>query len=672
MFPGIVGYQDTVIPEISIGLIAGHDLLFLGEKGQAKSRLMRLLVRFLDEEIPYLDLPGAPVHENPLAPITSAGKRILAERSEDEIPVALVASRRPLRRAARTGNQVCRRDRRNRSRQTGPGNQHVGRRRPPFRAHPSNASGDCSPSTNCPNWDELVQVGLFNILEERDVQIRGYPIRFDLDVMILFSANPATYNRSGKVIPQLKDRIGSVIHTHYPRERDLGVEITEQEAGIDLGGEFPVAVPYFMREIIEQISIIARQSKYVDQQSGVSARLSIANYRAMVASARQRAAVLGERPVVPRISDLGHLVSTSLGKLELDMMSSHQMSERQVLDAIVAEAIRDVFDEYVERHGVEEIAEIFSRGVKVEVGDLLPSERYADRLKHVPPAWEKAFEVNASSDAAIRASCVRIRSGRTLRPRNDLACRTSRTDRVRVLLSRRQMAFRDSWRNSRVLLAVIPAKAGIQAIGKRHWIPAFAGMTDGRTGMTDGRTGMAHGDGYLGTVVPGIAQGHSGSPAQNGTFSARHRNRMKGRLAAKSSATTSRKSLPRDLALVHIAIRDEVGPLEVLDQGMVGRIIARRLLQAVALQGETCPEPLVVLRPPPARAVLVNRLPDQSQGLTIGAPRAGRRRNTPLEKCERRTPVHARRERTRAETGSPRSSCTAPSPWRIACRDRPA
>jgi magnesium chelatase subunit I len=249
-------------------------------------------------------------------------------------------------------------------------------------------------------------VGLFNILEERDVQIRGYPIRFDIDVLILFSANPATYNRSGKVIPQLKDRIGSVVHTHYPRERQLGIEIMEQEARIELDGEFPVVVPYFMREIVEQMSIVARRSKYIDHQSGVSARFSIANYRAMVASARQRGAVLGEKPAVPRISDLGHLYSSSLGKLELDMMSSHQMTERQVLDAILAEAIRDVFGEYVERHGLEEIAEIFARGVKIEVGDMLPSEFYADRLQRVPPAWDKAFEVNASSDPAVRASCV--------------------------------------------------------------------------------------------------------------------------------------------------------------------------------------------------------------------------------------------------------------------------
>ena len=187
---------------------------------------------------------------------------------------------------------------------------------------------------------------------------------------------------------------------------DVGSANVIGGTGIELNGEFPVAVPYFMREIVEQISVVARRSKYVDQQSGVSARLSIANYRTMIASARQRAALLGERPAVPRVSDLGHLYSSSLGKLELDLMGSHQMSERQVLDAILAEAVRDVFQEYVDRHGLEEIAEVFSRGVKIEVGDLLPSSEYARRLQRVPPAWDKAFEVNASGDPAVRASCV--------------------------------------------------------------------------------------------------------------------------------------------------------------------------------------------------------------------------------------------------------------------------
>jgi magnesium chelatase subunit I len=257
-----------------------------------------------------------------------------------------------------------------------------------------------------PELDELVQVGLFNILEERDVQIRGYPIQFELDVFILFSANPSTYNRSGKVIPQLKDRIGSIIQTHYPSERDEGIAILQQEVGEDLGGDYPVSVPYFMYQIVEEITAQARKSKYIDQASGVSARFSLANFRTLVASARQRGIVHNERPAVPRISDFGHLYSSSLGKLELDLMGTHQMSESQVLDATVAEAIQVVFAEYVEQHGLGEIAEIFRGGVRVEVGDMLPSSDYADRLAAVPPAWEKAFEVNASEDEAVRASCV--------------------------------------------------------------------------------------------------------------------------------------------------------------------------------------------------------------------------------------------------------------------------
>ena len=146
----------------------------------------------------------------------------------------------------------------------------------------------------------------------------------------------------------------------------------EQEAGIELGGDFPVVVPYFMREIVEQMSIWRRQSKYIDQQSGVSARFSIANYRTMVASARHRGVRLGEKPAVPRISDLGHLYSSSLGKLELDMMGSHQMSERQVLDALLADAVRTVFDEYVDEYGLEEIAEIFGKGSRSKSATCSP------------------------------------------------------------------------------------------------------------------------------------------------------------------------------------------------------------------------------------------------------------------------------------------------------------
>jgi magnesium chelatase subunit I len=161
-----------------------------------------------------------------------------------------------------------------------------------------------------------------------------------------------------------------------------------------------------MKEIVEQVSACARRSKYVDQQSGVSARLSIANYKTMVASARQRAIRLGEGPAVPRMSDLAHFHASSVGKVELDTMGSHQMSERQVLEAVLAEATKAVFEEYVQEHGLAEIGEVFAKGVKIEVGDMLPSAHYEKLLKRVPTVWDKAFEVNAAADPAVRASCV--------------------------------------------------------------------------------------------------------------------------------------------------------------------------------------------------------------------------------------------------------------------------
>lgn len=405
LFPGVIGYDYTVLPEISIALLAGHDLLFLGEKGQAKSRIMRSLVRFLDEWIPYINDPAIPFHDDPFAPISKAGKKLVMERAPDQIPIAW------WHRSGRYAERLA------------PGTKFadlIGE------IDPAKLAGGTSMAdeealhfgliprmhrgifamNEVPELDELVQVGLFNILEERDVQIRGYPVSFDIDVLVLFSANPSTYNRSGKVIPQLKDRIGAIIQTHYPLERSIGVEIMEQEANVDLAGDFPVVVPPFMKAICEQMSMSARKSKYVDHASGVSARFSIANYKTMIASARHRAIRLGEKPAVPRISDLAHCTSSSMGKLELDLMGSHQMSEKQVIEAIQADAIRTVFDEFVDQENLNEIVDVFAKGVKIEVGDMLPSKAYADRLKRVPKAWEKAFEVNASENEAVRASCM--------------------------------------------------------------------------------------------------------------------------------------------------------------------------------------------------------------------------------------------------------------------------
>jgi magnesium chelatase subunit I len=405
LFPGIVGYQDTVIPEVNNAILAGHDMLFLGEKGQAKSRLMRLLTRFLDPVVPYLEIPLCPVHEDPFHPITRLGRELVTNHPDRDIPVGWWPREQRYVERLAPGTKFA---------------DIIGEIDPARLASGTSMSAEEAlhfgliprmhrgvfAMNELPDLDELVQVGLFNILEERDVQIRGYPVRFDIDVLILFSANPTTYNRSGKVIPQLKDRIGATVQTHYPRERETGIEIMRQEAGVDLDGPFPVLVPPFMEEIVEQISIAARESDYVDHQSGVSARFSIANYRTMIASARQRAIRLGEVPAVPRISDLGHLYASSLGKLELDLMGSHQMTERQVVDAIVAQAVGTSFAEYVDDFGLDEIADVFAKGVKIEVGDMLPSSEYAERMQRVPPVWEKAFEVNAAEDPGVRASCM--------------------------------------------------------------------------------------------------------------------------------------------------------------------------------------------------------------------------------------------------------------------------
>lgn len=402
LFHGVIGYDDTVIPELCTALLAKHDLLFMGEKGQAKSRLMRLLADLLDPFIPFV--AGSELHDDPLRPITRFGID-RTHREGDDTPIEWwPRSQRYVERLA-------------------PGTKFadvIGEIDPAKLTGGVSLSAEESlhfgliPRMNrgifamneVPELDELVQVGMFNILEERDVQIRGFPVRFDLDIIILFSANPATYNRSGKVIPQLKDRIGSIIRTHYPRERHIGVEIMEQEAGSESDGEFPVRVPLFMKEICEQTTIELRRSPYVDHQSGVSARFSIANYRTMVAAARRRSAILGEKPAIPRICDLAHLRASSIGKLEIDLMSSHQMGEDQILESAQVEAIKTVFDEYAEKHGLDEIADIFGKGVQVQVGTMLPSSLYAERLKRVPPAWEKAFEINPACDPAMRASCV--------------------------------------------------------------------------------------------------------------------------------------------------------------------------------------------------------------------------------------------------------------------------
>ena len=377
MFPGIIGYDDTVIPEINIALLAGHDMLFLGEKGQAKSRLMRSLVAVSRRRDSLSStFPSAPLHDDPYRPISSVCRRFLAEHRPTDVPIAWWPREQRYAERLAPGTKFA---------------DIIGE------IDPSKLAGGTSMSAEealhfgliprmhrgifamneLPELDELVQVGMFNILEERDVQIRGYPVKFDIDLLILFSANPATYNRSGKVIPQLKDRIGSVIHTHYPRERELGIQIMEQEAASRTGRRVPGS-----RALLH-----ARDHRGDQHRRAASRSISTSSRASARGSASPTIARWSPSPgIAARCWASGrpcrgsatwaHLYSSSLGKLELDMMGSHQMSERQVLDADHrrgdSQRLRRI--RRSPRPG-QRSAEIFSRGVKIEVGDLLPSQQ---------------------------------------------------------------------------------------------------------------------------------------------------------------------------------------------------------------------------------------------------------------------------------------------------------
>src|SRR5678816_2822491 len=305
LFPGIVGYRDTVIPQIVNGILSKHDLLFLGLRGQAKTRILRMLPDLLDEWMPVL--AGVEINDDPLAPLTKTGQRLLAEQGDD----AKI-------------EWVHRRDRYHEKLATPDVTiadligeidlvKHAEGR---YLSDESTMHFGLIPRSNrgifaineLPDLAPRIQVGLFNVLEERDVQIRGYPIKLDLDVCLVFSANPEDYTNRGRIVTPLKDRIGSVVRTHYPESAAEGIQIAEQNAYVDrvngsAGSGVRVDVPRFMSEVTEEVVRLARSSPHVSQSSGVSVRTSIANLETVVSNAERRAIVGGENRVVPRVSD---------------------------------------------------------------------------------------------------------------------------------------------------------------------------------------------------------------------------------------------------------------------------------------------------------------------------------------------------------------------------------
>ncbi len=402
LFPQIHGFEETVIPQLTNAVLSYHDIVLLGEKGQAKSRLMRSLVKFLDEEIPIVK--GCEIHDHPYHPICASCRKKLAEHGNNT-EIEWIGREARYGERLSPGTKIADLIGDLDPAKVAAGNPLASEEAIHFGLIPRMNRGIFAVN-ELPDLEYLVQVALFNILEERDIQIRGYPIRFNLDLVLLFTANPEEYTRAGKIITQLKDRIGAEIRTHYPLTRELGIRIIHQEASVPKGGEVKLTVPDFMTDIIEQITMEARKSPYVNQKSGVSARLSIANYETMIANARRRAVILGEAEAVPRMSDLNYLYTSSAGKIELDPFREETVTEFQVFGKIMDKAVAQVFKEYMEKEHLELGTPDMSGEKHVRLSELTPSSDYKNVISKLPEIWEPVHHLTGKNGEAYQASCV--------------------------------------------------------------------------------------------------------------------------------------------------------------------------------------------------------------------------------------------------------------------------
>jgi len=380
LFPGIRGFDETVVPQVQNAVLSRHDMLFLGLRGQGKTRMLRLLVRLLDDAIPVL--AGSEINDDPLAPISKTGRDLIAEHGDQasikwigpeqryneklatpDVTIADLIGEIDLIKHAE-GKHLSSED-----------VMHFG-------LIPRSHRGIFC-MNELPDLSPKIQVGLFNVLEERDVQIRGFPVRLGLDLCLVFSANPEDYTNRGRIVTPLKDRIGSVIRTHYPLTRDVGVQITDENAWTDRGGDVAVAIPTWIRLIVEEVSRLARSSPHVNQQSGVSVRMSIANLENVVSNAERRAVRLDAETAVARISDLDCLAASSRGKMELSM-SEEPGQEDELIGRLVEEAVKTVFDSVLSTREFRGVVEHFETSEPVQVGDFVSPDELLKRFENLP------------------------------------------------------------------------------------------------------------------------------------------------------------------------------------------------------------------------------------------------------------------------------------------------
>jgi magnesium chelatase subunit I len=402
IFEGVLGYDDTVVPAVENALLCGHDLIFLGERGQAKTRMIRKLATLLDEWLPVV--AGSEIHDDPFAPVSALARARVAERGDDceiawvhrddryveklatpDVSIAdLIGDVDPIKVAE--GRSLA--------------DEHTIH----FGLIPRTHRGVFC-INELPDLTEKVQVGLFNIMEERDVQVKGYRVRLPIDVMIVASANPEDYTSRGRIITPLKDRYAAQIRTHYPPTRDLELAIVHQEARLPELPGIDVWVPPFMERIVAELTFQARHSPDVNQASGVSVRMSIANYETLVANAVRRALRAGEKEAVPRISDLESLLSSTCGKLELEYAGADH-DEAAVIRDLTRRATRLVFDEGGSLDALAPVVAAFDEGWNVEVSSSMPSSEYLAGLDQIPGLREAALRVSAGDTAARVASAV--------------------------------------------------------------------------------------------------------------------------------------------------------------------------------------------------------------------------------------------------------------------------
>ena len=401
--PGIVGYDDTVVPQIENALLSGQDVVFLGERGQAKTRIARLLVGLLDDAVPVV--AGCEVNDDPLAPICPACRA----RVDDDTAIAwLGRDHRYAEKLATPDITIA-----DLIGEVDPIKVAEGR----YLADELTIHYGLLPRTHrgifalneLPDLAERIQVGLLNIMEERDVQIRGYKVRLPLDLYVVASANPEDYTNRGRIITPLKDRFGSQIRTHYPKRLDHEIAIMDAERATFSQDGLRVSGPEYMKQVVAELTHLARQSPDISQRSGVSVRVTIANYENLLSSAVKRAIRLGEKDAVPRVSDLSAIVASTTGKIELEAVG--EASDEKILTRLMQRAVLNVFKRSFGEPELADVVKAFEGGLTVQASDVMPSADYVKQVAELRGLRTAATKLGATEPAAVAAAIEFVLEG---------------------------------------------------------------------------------------------------------------------------------------------------------------------------------------------------------------------------------------------------------------------